>query len=119
MGPRTQKQAGKEEQTNERNEVEGRNQRGLRLCTKTDVINERSVDELFRLEVVVQIEHLPDGECDDDSHREQREQQHTRVGRLVRVAHLLLARLHVSEVVHNRLGEVLESPQLHLCDLNV
>ena len=83
------------------------------------MINERSVDELLRLEVVAQIEHLPEGECDEDSHREQREQQDARVGRLVRVAHLLLARLHVSEVVHNRLGQVLESPQLNLCDGNV
>lgn len=36
-------------------------------------------------------------------------------GRLtVRVPHLLLARAHVGEVIHDRLGQVLESLQLHL-----
>ena len=62
-----------------------------------------SFDELFRLEVLFQVEDLSAGEAEEAEHGEDGEVEDARVGRLVRVAHFLLARPHVGKVIHDRL----------------
>ena len=65
------------------------------------------IDELFRLEILSEVQNLPRGQAEQTTHGEDAEVQHPRVGALVRVPHLFLALTHVSEILHDRLAQVL------------
>ena len=73
-----------------------------------------SFDEFLRLEVLLQVEDLSAGETQEADHGKDGEVEDARVGRLVRIAHLFLARAHVSKVIHDRLRQILQTPQLQL-----
>ena len=72
------------------------------------------LDQLLRLEVLSQVEHLPGGQTQQAAHGEDGEVEHARIGGLVGVSHLLLALAHVREVLHDAFAEVLQPLQLHL-----
>jgi hypothetical protein len=63
-----------------------------------------SLNKFLRLEVFSEIEDLPGGQAEEAAHGEDGEVQHPRVGRLVRVAHLLLALPHVGKVLKRDAG---------------
>lgn len=100
------------------------------------------LNQLLCLEETPQIEHLPCCQSDETEHGEDAEIQHTYVGGLwsmggentvsgknkntylnklqkeiahltIGVSHLFLPLLHISKIIDDRLGQILQSPQLN------
>lgn len=74
----------------------------------------RLLDQLLRLEVASQVQHLPCGQAQQAAHTEDAEDQYPVVRRLICVAHLLLPLTHNGERLHDRVGQVLQTLQINL-----